>query len=72
MGLFRSKETLHPDAYTHPADDPAATLDRPADVLESRILAGVAKVDAALRRMPDPRLRDDLLDIRLALTGARA
>lgn len=66
---FRREDQLPTVAY----DDPAATKDRPADVLEARVLAGVTAVDSALTRLAsDSRARDALLDIRLALTGARA
>lgn len=40
-----------------------------AEVLESRILAATARVDAALSRTTDTRMRDELLDLRLILSG---
>jgi hypothetical protein len=39
------------------------------DVAENRLLGAVTKVDAVLGRTKDRRQRDDLLDIRLRLTG---
>lgn len=39
------------------------------NVAENRLLCATAKLDAALSRTKDRRQRDDLLDIRLSLTG---
>jgi len=39
------------------------------DVAENRLLGALVKVDAVLGRTDDRRHRDDLLDIRLRLTG---
>jgi hypothetical protein len=47
----------------------ARALQARLDVAENRILGAVTKVDAVLGRTEDRRHRDDLLDIRLRLTG---
>ena len=53
-----------------PADDTTVDLTQTAlDVAANRLLTATAKVDAALSRTKDRRQRDDLLDIRLSLTG---
>jgi hypothetical protein len=57
-------------------DEPAANPARQAlehrlDVAENRLLGAVSKVDAVLGRTEDRRHRDDLLDIRLRLTGGK-
>ena len=51
---------------TRPVVDEPVTADLTA---ENRNLRALAKTDAALAAMTDPRARDWLLDIRLALTG---
>jgi hypothetical protein len=63
------KATIFDD---EPTVDLAAELDafeRRALVAENRLLGAVTKVDAVLGRTKDRRHRDDLLDIRLRLTG---
>lgn len=53
-------------------DESTVDLDRQArEVAENRIEQAVAKVDAVLGRTKDRRQRDDLLDIRLSLTGRK-
>jgi len=46
-----------------------ASTERALDLMEGRVVAAMAKVDAVLGRTKDRRQRDDLLDIRLSLTG---
>jgi hypothetical protein len=48
-----------------------AALQARLDVAENRLLGAVTKVDAVLDRTKDRRQRDDLLDIRLRLTGGK-
>jgi hypothetical protein len=57
--ILRRKDQLPTVAYDEPADLSA----------ENRNLRALAKTDAALASMPDRRVQDLLLDIRLALTG---
>ncbi len=58
---LRRKDQLPTVIYDEPA-----TADLTA---ENRNLRALAKTDAALASMPDRRVQDVLLDIRLALTG---
>lgn len=48
-----------------------ADLQHRVDVAENRLLRAEAKVNAVLARTQDRRHRDDLLDIRLSLTGRK-
>jgi len=61
--------TVDPEMTETTVDLTARALQARLDVAENRILGAVTKVDAVLGRTEDRRHRDDLLDIRLRLTG---